>query len=295
MKISFIGLGQMGKPIAYNLAKAFPNLLVADASEKVLREVMQRGLRGSQKREEIANCDFLLLCLPNENIVKEVLFGENALLKFLKPGTIVADLSTIDYHSVGTIAEKLHEKEILFMDAPISGMQKRAEEGTLTIMCGGEINLFEQLAPIFHAIGTTILLMGPLGSGQLTKALNNTLFDINAAAVAEIFPFGVKLGLDMEKFVAVINSSSGKSFASDFFLPRVLKRNFSDGYPMDKAYKDLISSGQLSLQMKIPLPVTYAATATYQMALLSGLGHLDKGGMIQVYENLLGVICENKK
>ena len=112
--------------------------------------------------------------------------------------------------------------------------------------------------------------------------------------MAEIFPLGIKLGLDTEKFMEVINNSSGKSFASEFFLPRILKRNFSEGYPMDHAYKDLVSSGELSIRMKAPLPVTHAATTTYQMALSEGLGGLDKGAMIQVFERLLKIICEKK-
>ena len=294
MRISMVGLGQMGKPIAYNLAKKYPELLVSDLSESVLGEFSSKGIRTSRENREIADCDVLLLCLPNENVVKATLFGENGLMPFLKSGVIVADLSTIDYHSVGEIAEKLEEKEILFMDAPISGMQKKAEDGTLTVMCGGVESLFACLHPIFESIGTNILLMGPLGSGQLTKALNNTLFDINAAAVAEIFPLGIKLGLDTEKFMEVINNSSGKSFASEFFLPRILKRNFSEGYPMDHAYKDLVSSGELSIRMKAPLPVTHAATTTYQMALSEGLGGLDKGAMIQVFERLLKITCEMK-
>ena len=294
MRISMIGLGQMGKPMAYNLAKRYPNLLVSDLSELVLSEFSSKGIKTSCENREIADCDVLLLCLPNENVVKATLFGENGLMPFLKSGVIVADLSTIDYHSVGEIAGKLTEKGILFMDAPISGMQKKAEDGTLTVMCGGEESLFTCLHPIFECIGTNILLMGPLGSGQLTKALNNTLFDINAAGVAEIFPLGVKLGLDIEKFMEVINNSSGKSFASEFFLPRILNRNFSEGYPMSHAYKDLVSSGELSIRMNVPLPVTHAATTTYQMALLEGLGDLDKGAMIQVFERLLKITCEKK-
>ncbi|HWR30187.1 MAG TPA: NAD-binding protein, partial [Negativicutes bacterium] len=119
--------------------------------------------------------------------------------------------------------------------------------------------------------------------------------DINIAAIAEILPMAVKLGLDPEAISTVVNSSSGKSYASEFFLPRILSRHFSDGYPLEHAYKDLISGAELGAQLCIPLPVMHAATTTYQMALLKGLGNLDKGAMICVFEDLLGLKVEKQR
>jgi len=223
-----------------------------------------------------------------------VLLGEKGLLPSLKKGQVVADLSTINYTASIEIAKVLAEKGVEFMDAPVSGMEARAIDGTLTVMCGGKKEVFELLLPYFKCIGNNILHMGTHGCGQLTKAINNILFDINIAAFAEILPMAVKLGLDPEQIGSVINSSSGKSYASEFFIPRILKRNFGDGYPLKHAYKDLVSGAELGAQLCIPLPVMHAATTTYQMALCKGLGEKDKGAMICVFEELLGTRFEKK-
>jgi 3-hydroxyisobutyrate dehydrogenase-like beta-hydroxyacid dehydrogenase len=138
-------------------------------------------------------------------------------------------------------------------------------------------------------MASNILYMGPVGSGQLTKLINQLLFDINAAALAEILPLSVKLGLDPTKVGNVVNSGTGRSYASEFFIPNILNGEFSKGYPMELAYKDLISGSEISAQHQIPTPVLSAATATYLTALLSGYGSKDKGAMICVFEDLLNV------
>jgi 3-hydroxyisobutyrate dehydrogenase-like beta-hydroxyacid dehydrogenase len=131
--------------------------------------------------------------------------------------------------------------------------------------------------------------MGPAGRGQLTKLINQLLFDINAAALAEVLPMAVKMGLDPELVGEVVNSGTGRSYASEFFIPRVLQGRFTDGYFLSKAYKDLISGAEISAGLCVPMPVLAAATATYQMAVLRGHGGKDKGAMIEVFEELLGV------
>ena len=168
-------------------------------------------------------------------------------------------------------------------------MRKRAEDGTLTMMCGGDPDLVEELKPLFSTMASNVIYMGSVGSGQLTKLINQLLFDINAAALAEILPLSVKLGLDPAKVGDVVNSGTGRSYASEFFIPNVLKGEFDKGYPMQHAYKDLISGSKISVQHQIPTPVLSAAMATYQMALLAGHGAKDKGGMIRVFEDLLDV------
>ena len=176
------------------------------------------------------------------------------------------------------------------MDAPVSGMEASAIDGTLTIMCGGKKETFDRLIPYLRCIGRNIYYMGSHGSGQLAKVINNILFDINIAAFAEVLPMAVKLGLDPEQMGEVINSSSGRSYASEFFIPRILSRNFGDGYPLEQAYKDLICGADLSARLCAPLPVMHAAMTTYQMALRKGLGDKDKGAMVCVFEDLLGSV-----
>ncbi len=294
MKIGFVGLGQMGKPMAINMVKCGDELLVNDLNTDLFPELQAKGAKTTTDLQEIAKCDVILLSLPDTKVVQAVLLGDKGILSCLRPGQIVADLSTINYTASIEISRALEAKGVEFMDAPVSGMEARAIDGTLTVMCGGKKEVYEKLTPYFKCIGTNIMYMGTHGCGQLTKAINNILFDINIAAFAEMLPMAVKLGLDPEAIGAVVNSSSGKSYASEFFIPRILKRNFGDGYPLEHAYKDLVSGAELGAQLCIPLPVMHAATTTYQMAMLKGLGHKDKGAMICVFEDLLGLKYEKK-
>jgi len=289
MKLGFAGLGQMGKPIALNLLKSGAELVVSDRSDQSFGLFHERGATTSKDIADLADADIIFLCLPNGKIVKDVVLGEGGLLGRLRPGQTVVDLSTIAHSTTTDLAKAFAAKNIAFLDAPISGMEARAVDGTLTVMCGGAREVFDRVKPLLEHIGNKILFMGPAGSGQLTKLINQLLFDINAAALGEILPMAVKLGLDPDLVGEVINSGTGRSYASEFFVPRVLRRHFSDGYPMAHAYKDLVSGAELGANHCVPMPVLAAATATYQTALLKGHGEKDKGAMVQVFEELLGV------
>ena len=295
MKISMLGLGQMGKPMAMNMHKPGVALTVYDVRTEAYPEFAAKGIATAASFAAIVDCEIIFLSLPDTHIVEKVLLGQDGLLDLLKPGTIVCDLSTIDYMASTRIAQSCESKGVDFMDAPVTGMEARAIDGTLTVICGGKAEIYDRLLPYLNRIGNNILHMGKHGCGQLTKAINNILFDINIAAVAEILPMAVKLGLDPEKIGSVINSGSGRSYASEFFIPRILRNHFSDGYPMQHAYKDLICGAELSAQLCVPLPLMHAATTTYQMALLKGLGHEDKGAMAKVYAELLDVQLGKKE
>jgi len=289
MKLGFVGLGQMGRPIALNLLKSGAQLVVSDRSDESFGAFRERGAAATTNVSELADADIIFLCLPNGKIVHEFLLGEDGLIRRLKPGQTVVDLSTITHTTTTAVASALNAGGIAFLDAPISGMQARAVDGTLTVMCGGERKVFYRVKPFLDCIGNKLLFMGPAGSGQLTKLINQLLFDINAAALAEILPMAVKLGLDPDLVGEVVNSGTGRSYASEFFVPRILQRQFSDGYPMAHAYKDLVSGAELGAHHCVPMPVLAAATATYQTALLKGHGQRDKGAMVQVFEDILGV------
>jgi len=289
MKLGFAGLGQMGKPIALNLLKSGAELVVNDRSDASFGVFRERGATGSTDIAALAGADIIFLCLPNGKVVQDIVLGEGGLLARLRTGQTVVDLSTITHSMTTVVASALEAHGIAFLDAPISGMEARAVEGTLTVMCGGTREVFDRVKPFLDHIGNKILYMGPAGSGQLTKLINQLLFDINAAALGEILPMAVKLGLDPDLVGEVVNSGTGRSYASEFFVPRILRRHFSDGYPMAHAYKDLISGAELGANHCVPMPVLAAATATYQTALLKGHGGKDKGAMVQVFEELLGV------
>lgn len=289
MSIAFIGLGIMGKNMALNLAKSGELVVVNDVVDHAFSEFQSLGITATTAAEETAKAEIIFLSLPNTAVVESV---AGNLLPHLHPGHIVVDLSTIKYNATLALQKKLEAAGVEFLDAPVSGMEARAKDGTLTVMCGGKEETFERVRPYFDYIGNKVLYMGTSGAGQLTKLINQLLFDINAAALAEILPMSVKMGLDSEKIGQVVNSGTGRSYASEFFIPHILQRSFQNGYAMRNAYKDLVSAAELGANLGIPMPVLGAATATYQQALLKGLGDCDKGAMIQVYEDLLNVKFE---
>lgn len=288
MKVGFVGLGQMGAPMAINMAASYP-VRVYDIDEAFVAQVVDRGAVRARNLADIAEAGVIFLSLPGGSVVESVIKDNDGLFGLTAPGTIIVDLSTIEYDRTLALAGQLKQRDIAFIDAPVSGMQARAEQGTLTVMCGGKQTDIEKLQPYFSKIATKVLHMGPTGAGQLTKLINQLLFDINAAAMAEILPIASKLGLDPEKVGEVVNSGTGRSYASEFFVPHILENRFNQGYPMEHAYKDLISGAEISARYRFPTPVLAAATATYQQALLNGYGAQDKGAMIKVFERLLGV------
>jgi len=290
MKIGFIGLGQMGKPMALNVVKkSGVEVAVYSIDQDCYDEFRQAGARPVAEAHELADADLIILSLPNGEVVHDVLLGADGLVGHLKAGQTVVDTSTIGHAVTLEIAGALSARGIAFLDAPVSGMEARAVEGTLTVMCGGDRRVFDRVEPYLQCFGNNLLYMGPAGSGQLTKLINQLLFDINCAAIAEILPMAVKMGLEPKKVGAVINSGTGRSYASEFFVPRILEGNFSSGYPLKHAYKDLVSAAELGARRCIPMPVLAAATATYQLAMLEGHGALDKGAMVLPFEKRLDV------
>jgi 3-hydroxyisobutyrate dehydrogenase-like beta-hydroxyacid dehydrogenase len=295
MKLGFVGLGQMGRPIAHNLlAKSGDDIVVSSRADTWFEEFRARGATATSRSVEVADADLIFLCLPSTVVVKSVLLGDDGLIGHLRPDQTVVDLSTIAYGATTEINSALAAIGVAYLDAPISGMESRAVEATLTVMCGGDRAVFDRVRPYLDHIGSKILYLGPSGSGQLTKLINQVLFDVNAAALGEILPMAVKMGLDPDLVGEVVNSGTGRSWASEFFIPRILRGEFSDGYPMAHAYKDLVSAAELGANNGIPLPVLAAATATYQTALLRGHGDKDKGAMVCVFEELLDVAFRSR-
>lgn len=289
MHIGFVGLGQMGAPIARNLLKGGLRVTVSGRHQAVLDEFRQSGASIAGDVAALAGADLVFLCLPDGPVVRDVLFGLAGLASHLSSGKIVVDLSTISHAETLEFGRALAHRGVEFVDAPISGMAARARDATLTVMCGGSRGAFDTVRPVLELIGNKILYLGESGSGQLAKLINQLLFDVNAAALAELLPMAARLGLDCDLVGEIVNSGTGRSYASEFFIPRILQEDFSAGYPMQAAYKDLVSAAELTTRLGIPLPVLAASTATYQAALLQGHGAKDKGGMIRVFEDLLGV------
>lgn len=295
-RIGFIGLGQMGKWMALNFLKADCRISVYDIDPQAVEFLVQNGADANRTPADIAvQTEVVFLSLPSTEIVEEVIFGKTGLAQAAKKELLIVDLSTISYLRSVDMSQKLSDMNIFFCDAPVSGMETRAKEATLTVMVGGTKKDFDRIRPLLEIIGNTVLHMGPVGSGQLTKLVNQLLFDINAAGLAEVLPMAAKLGLDPVKVGQVITSGTGRSFAAEFFTPLTLENRFDEGYPLKSAYKDMVSAAEIGARHKIPLPLTQATTTVFQMALAQGLGAESKGALIKVFEKILDVEFRRKE
>ncbi len=295
-KIGFIGLGTMGKWMALNMLKAGFAVRVYDINPAPIGFLVGEGaVAANSAADAAAAVDWLFMSLPDTELVEKVIFGENGIVQGARPGLILIDLSTISYMPTLEINRRLQEKGIIFADAPVSGMEARAKEAKITVMFGGDEKLFQAVRPALDAIGNQIVYMGAVGSGQLTKLINQLLFNISCAGLAEVLPMAVKLGLDPEKVAQVVTTGTGRSFAADFFIPLTLKNRFDEGYPVKAAYKDMISAAEISAHKGIPLPVVNATAVTFQMAMAEGYGDLSKGGLIRVFEKMLNTEFRTSK
>lgn len=294
-RIGFIGLGQMGRWMALNFLKADCRISVYDIDPQAVAFLVENGADAGQTPADIAaQVEVVFLSLPDTDIVEQVIFGGTGLVESAKKGMLIVDLSTISYLGCVDMARKLKPMNIFFCDAPVSGMESRAREASLTVMVGSTKKIFDRIRPLLEIIGDTVLHMGPVGSGQLTKLVNQLLFNINAAGLAEVLPMAAKLGLDPLKVCQVITTGTGRSFAAEFFTPLTLDNRFDQGYPLKSAYKDMASAAEIGARHKIPLPLTQAATTVFQMALAQGLGDESKGALIKVFEKILDVEFRKK-
>lgn len=289
-RVGFVGLGMMGRWMALNVLKAGHDLLVYARRQRAAGDLIAEGARLVASPADLATqCEVICLCLPDTDAVQEVLFAPKGIADGARSGLVVVDFSTISYVATLQIHGTLAEKGVLFADAPISGMEARAKDGTLTIMFGGDHALYSELLPLFETMGNLIVYMGGIGSGQLMKLINQLLFNCNMAAIAEVLPMAAKLGLDPDKVLQVCNTGTGRSFGLEFFGQRIANGRFRDAFPLKNAYKDMVSAAEVSSQRKIPLPMVQAATTLFQLALAEGLGDEDKGALVKVFERVNGV------
>ncbi|MEO1192199.1 MAG: NAD(P)-dependent oxidoreductase [Pseudomonadota bacterium] len=293
MEIGFLGLGQMGLPMARHLQAGGHAVTGCDLRPDRRALAENAGVTTTADTSELIDLPVLILCLPDGAALRRALLDTGLLAAGLKAGSLVIDTSTVDHATALAIGDALEGRGVAFVDAPVSGMVARAESGTLTVMCGGSDEAFARAEPLLACFADKILHMGGQGAGQLTKLVNQLLYNINMAAVAEILPFAVSLGLDAEQVAQVVNSGTGRSHASEFFLPRILEGRFGGSYPLEAAYKDMVAAADISAREALPLPVLAAATATYQQALRHGLGAEGKGAMIKVFEELFDVQVRN--
>ncbi len=290
MATGYIGLGRMGGGMARNLAKDVSPLFVFDTHQAATAPLADLGATVCDTPAGMAaECDLIFLCLPFAPQVRDILFGENGIAAGARDGLTVVDMTTLYRSDAIDIGREAETRGIAYWDCPVSGMPFRADDGTLTIMFGGEADAFDAVKPLLERMGSTIVHCGPLGSGQAMKALNNIIYNINIVGLCEVLPLSTKVGLDPELVAQIVLSGSSRSFASDYFVPRMMVGDFSKDFPMQDAYKDIANVRQMADEVDAATPVVDAMVGTYEAALDAGLGTQPKSAMLQVYEKALGV------
>ena len=289
-RIGFIGVGVMGKPMAINLMKAGYPLTVFDLNPNPLKELQAKGASVAHSSKEVAEkTEIVITMLPNSGDVEKVILKEKGVIEGLKSNSIVVDMSTIDPSVSRSIAETLWEKKIKMLDAPVSGGQQGAEEGTLSIMVGGDKDVFEACTPIFQAMGKNIFYCGPNGNGEIVKVVNNMLSATNRAVCAEGLALGVKAGVDFKILVDVISTSTGQSRSLVASSAKAFKGDYEPGFAAALMHKDLGLAMNLAKEEKVPVPLGALSHQLYNHLLASGLGKKDTGIVFKVYEYLLKV------
>ncbi len=279
----------MGKPMAKNLLKAGFDLLVNDLNRAAVDEVVAAGAKAGDYKEIGESCDIVLTILPNGPIVKSVLFGDSGVAQYLAAGKLVCDFSSVTPTESKFCFAELAKKGIGFVDAPVSGGEPGAVAGTLAIMCGGEEGDFDRLKPIFDAVGSSALLIGPSGSGSVTKLANQIMVNLNIAAVSEALVLATKAGADPMKVYKAIRGGLAGSSVLDAKAPMMCARNFKPGGKISINHKDIKNVLATAHEIDVPLPFT-ALLFEVQQALKVG-GHFDDdhAGYVQYFEALAGV------
>ena len=291
MRIGFIGIGAMGKPMALNLLKAGHELYVFDVVAAAVADMVAQGGQACTSPKELAQkTEAVITMLPNAKIVESTLTGENGLLAGSRPGQVFIDMSSVSAGSTKLMAKLAGEKGVGYVDAPVSGGVAGATAGTLTIMVGGSADDVAKVQPILQAMGKNIHHVGEVGAGDSIKVVNNLLLGINTAAVAEALVLGVKSGLSPQVMLDIIKGSSGRSYALEAKTPGfILKNNFAAGFAIDLQYKDLELAAETAKSLGMPLPLGSMAQQIFEMARAKGLGREDISAVIKVWEELVGV------
>ncbi len=286
--VGFIGLGRMGLGMARNLLQAGVPLVVHDARRQPAELLAGHGaVVAAEPADVAARAGLIFLCLPSEAEAEAVLFGERGVAQDGRRPAVV-DTTTMNRGAALRLASRSRDAGLAYGDCPVSGMPLRAERGTLTMMFGGSHELFALARPYLDTMGEFVVHCGAAGSGQLMKAVNNIVYDVNIAALCEVLPLAVKAGLQPAQLAAVLTTGSARSFASEHFVPRILERRFEGDFPLRAAYKDIVNIQEAAEALEASLPLVEAMASTYRAALEMGLGDEPKSAMIKVYEERLG-------
>jgi len=294
-KIGFIGLGIMGRPMARNLLKAGYKLVVYDVNEHAIDELVEDGAQPAKSSGDVASqCEVIITMLPNSPDVKLAVLGQHGVIDGAKPGSVLIDMSSIAPLTSKEVAEKLQQKGVVMFDAPVSGGEPKAIEGTLAIMVGGPEEIFGEVREILEVMGASVKLVGDIGSGNITKLANQIIVALNIAAIGEAMVLATKAGVDPEKVFQAIRGGLAGSTALDAKMPLILDGNFKPGFRIELHIKDLMNALDTARELEVPSVLTGRALEIMQELQADGKGKDDHGGLIQFYEKSAKVEVRRK-
>ena len=295
MKIGFIGLGIMGKPMARNLLKAGYELVVHDINRSAVQELVEMGAEEEFSSKGVAEkTEIIITMLPNSPDVKKVVLGKDGVLEGAKKGTILIDMSSIAPLVAREVAAEAAKKGVEMLDAPVSGGEPKAIDGTIAIMVGGPEKIFKQVEDILLVMGSSAVLVGDIGSGNVTKLANQIIVALNIAAMSEAMVLATKAGVDPEKVYQAIRGGLAGSTVLDAKVPLALEGNFKPGFRIELHIKDLMNALDTAHAIGTPLLLSSQVMEIMQALKVDGKAGNDHGGIIQFYEKLSQVEVRRK-
>ena len=291
--IGFIGLGIMGKPMAKNLLKAGYDVVVYDRKEASIAEVVECGAKGACCNKELAaQADVIITMVPNSPHVREAVLGKDGVVEGAKPGTVLIDMSSIDPTESKAISAELEKYGMEMLDAPVSGGEPKAIDGTLSVMVGGKKEVFDKYYDLLMAMAGSVVYVGEIGSGNVAKLANQMVVAINIAAVSEALTFAKKAGTDPELVYQAIRGGLAGSTVMDAKAPMMLNRNFNPGFRIELHIKDLNNALNAAHANSSPAPLTAQLMEIMQFLKSEGHATEDHSSIVKYYEKISGVTVE---
>ncbi len=294
--VGFIGVGNMGNPMAYNVLKAPFAMTVFDMNAKAMENLVQAGARAAKSAKEVVqSAEIVLTSLPASPDVEAVYLEPGGLVDSAKAGTILIDLSSVLPSTPKKIEPRAKAKGLFFLEAPVSGGVSGARAGTLAIMVGGDAEPLERAKPVLSAMGPNIFHVGPVGAGNTVKAINNMMACVNSCAMMEGLALGVKAGLDPMTVYEVVKASSGGSKALERIPKAIVPRDFEPGFKVQLMNKDLETFSTIAKELHVPVSFANVAQRYQQAALAAGLGEQDTTVVMTIIERLAAVKVSDGK
>ncbi len=285
--VGFIGLGIMGKPMSKNLAKAGYRLIAYNRNPRPVEELVALGAsRASSAKEVAEKCGVVITMLPDGPDVEQAILGPKGVIEGVKKGSVVIDMSSISPTVAKKVAAEIEKKGAEMLDAPVSGGEPGAIQGTLAIMVGGKKEVFDRCLPILGTMGKTVTLVGSSGAGQTTKLVNQIVVAVNIAALSEALVFAMKSGVDPEVVVQAIRGGLAGSSVLEAKAPMIMDRNFKPGFRIRLHQKDLRTVRSVATERNIPLPVTTLVQQMVNSLVNDGKGELDHSAIALFAEDL---------